>query len=81
MTQKPEKVISGKKDITKRIFQPENKLRVQFKEFEVGREIMYKISAVYSDDLQLSLQFNGNDKKEIVDFNMRKKNNFLDQIA
>ncbi|MHA1454075.1 MAG: hypothetical protein ACTSRD_14550, partial [Promethearchaeota archaeon] len=81
MTQKPEKVISGKKDITKRIFQPENKLRVQFKEFEVGKEKMYKVSVVYSDDLQLGLQFNRNDKKEIVDFNMRKKNNFLDQIA
>ncbi len=81
MNQRPDKVISSKKDITKRIFQPDNKLRVQFKEIDLGKERFYKISVVYSDDLQLSLQFNGNDKKEIVDFNIKKKNNFLDQIA
>ncbi len=80
LKQKPEKVISGKKDITKRIFKPDNKLRVQIKELESGKEKLFKISVVYSDDLQLSLQFIGKDKKEIVDFNIKKKNSFIDQI-
>lgn len=81
MTQKPEKVISSKKDITQRIFKPENKLRVQFKEIEKENDKKFKISVVYSDDLRLSLIFKGKDKDEIVDFNIRKKNNFLDQIS
>jgi hypothetical protein len=81
MMQKPEKVISSKKDITQRIFKPDNKLRVQFKEIQVENNKKFKISVVYSDDLQLSLEFKGKEKQEIVDFNIRKKNNFLDHIS
>ena len=78
LTQKPEKVISGKKDITKRIMEPDNKLRVQFQEKSDNGEKKYLLSAVYSDDLHLVLHFKGNEKKEILNFNIKKMNTFIE---
>jgi hypothetical protein len=77
----PEKIVSGGKDITKRVFQPDNKLRVQFDKSEHQGQPMFKIRVVYTDDLDLSIDLKVDNKSEIVDFNMKKTNTFNDKIS
>ncbi|MBN2154413.1 MAG: beta-galactosidase [Candidatus Lokiarchaeota archaeon] len=77
LTKKPVKALLGKKDITKRLLKSDSKLRVQFSQIGNEKEGSFKIRAVYSDDLHLTLHFNGKEKNEIVDFNIIKKNTFL----
>jgi len=75
---KPIKVLSGKKDITKRLFKADKKSRIQFYEISQIKPPLYLLNAKYSDDFELCLHFEGAEITEIVDFNMKKKNIFLD---